>query len=313
MKLLLTTLATSLVHLAAQSAVADIPLTPDVVFRSQSFDASPASEAPAVVHTVASGDLIPVSNSGHVSFPAESATWSAVAPYAWGTAAKGTITIRGMPTSFDLSLSDLVDLLKEGDVRGAGMLHVETGKDQFGFMVDGAVASIAVSQPVNPLVTADVQFDLTVLEAIGIFRVADSSGEDFEGVPIVLDLLGGIRYYDVGSELRFTIGSFVTPDLGQSNNWIDLLTGFRARVALTEALTGSFRFDVAGFGLGTSSDTTFNLTAGVEYDCPDFEGLSLFAGYRYLDIDEDHSAGTPDAFGFDASLHGPVLGFVFRF
>lgn len=243
-----------------------------------------------------------------VCCPPADRTWALIAPYGWLSAMNGTVTINNTTLPIDLSLSDLIDIMKN-DLRGAAMIHAEAGRGRFGFILDGMLVSAASSQTRGPL-TANVQVDQTFLEFLNFYRLVDASDTE---VPWTVDVLGGARYYDLDVNGQFILGNIITFNRGQTNNWVDLVVGVRSAVALTESLEAFGRFDVGGFGIGTSSDPAWNVQGGLKYQVAWCEGLSLVSGYKYLAIDEDHSPGSPDAFGFHVEMFGPFAAIAYEF
>ena len=235
-------------------------------------------------------------------------TWAMIAPFGWIPAMQGTITINNRAIPVDLSLSDVVNLLKD-DLQGAAMLQLEAGRGDLGFIVNGMIVSLSSARTLGPL-TANIDIDQTFLEGFGFYRVVDSSDSD---VPWTVDVLGGLRYYSVDVAGQVFVGPVGPINVGQSNQWVDLVVGVRSAVALTESLEAFGRADVGGFGIGTSSDPAWNVQGGLRYRTPAIEGLSLVGGYKLLDIREYNSAGSPDAFGFDVRMHGPFAAIAYEF
>jgi len=237
-------------------------------------------------------------------------TWVLVAPYVWATAQHGTIGARGRTVPIDLSLADLVDLIP--DLNGAAMGHVEIGKGKAGLIFDALLMQIDTSDRLPGGGRFNYETSSTILETLGMLRVVDVPNEEGAGSFVTVDLLGGARYYQVQNDLRITpvIGPTVQADM--TKDWVDLVVGARTAVAITSELSGFLRADFAGFGVGTSSDLTWNLTTGAEYACSALPGSSLVLGYRILSIDETQKSGA-NRFVYDVTLQGPFTAIAFRF
>lgn len=235
-------------------------------------------------------------------------TWALIGPYGWITAMQGVVTLNNTPIPIDLSLSDAVRLLKN-DLQGAAMLQLETGRGDWGFLVNGMVISLGSSRTIGPL-TANLDINQTLLEGFTFYRLVDTADSE---VPWTVDLLGGLRYYSIDASGQLFLGAVGPINVGQSNQWVDLVIGIRSSVALTESLSAFGRADIGGFGIGTSSDPAWNVQGGLRYEIAAIEGLSLAGGYKLLDIREYNSPGQPDAFGFDVRLHGPFAAIVYEF
>jgi len=237
-------------------------------------------------------------------------TWVLVAPYVWAPAEKGKIGARGLTASVDLSLADLIDLIP--DLNGAFMGHVEVGKGQYGLIFDGMLMQVEPSGRLPGGGSAKFLTGSTILETLGMLRVLDVPEQGSSGSLVTVDLLAGARYYQTQNELtlRPAIGPVLRADL--TKDWMDLVFGARTEFALTSELFGFLRADIAGFGIGTSSDFTWNLTTGAEYKCASHPGTSLVLGYRVFSIDESQGSGN-DRFVYDVLLHGPFSAVAFRF
>jgi hypothetical protein len=238
--------------------------------------------------------------------PAAEPTRVFVAPYVWVPAMKGEVTALGMTNSVDLSLGDAFSAL--GDLKGAAQGHVEVGRGDWTLIMDTMLMRIGESHAVTAgKLEADI--GATFLELMAARRIG---GERLRERDIVVELLGGARYYQVNADAIFLPNNPLLPNIPaeQTEEWVDLVFGARTAVPLTQRISGFARGDFAGFGIGTSSTLTWNLVAGVEYVHTDACWWTL--GYRILDIDEHQSSAGRD-FAFDVKLHGPFLAILFRF
>lgn len=237
----------------------------------------------------------------------DSKPWVLLAPYAWSPAMKGDVGLFGTVTSIDLTQEDLINALP--DVQGAAMLHFEMGQGRVGLIFDGLYMEVEPSGSL-PVAAVTLNSKVSLVELLGMVRVIDEKEADGSMLWTV-DLLAGTRYYDFSNSL--TINPTIplpTLVLAENANWFDLVVGARTAVNLTGGLDAFFRGDVGGFGIGNSSDLAWNIIAGVEYACPNVQGLSLILGYRVLSVDSVQDNG---AFSWDVTMHGPVAAFALRF
>lgn len=291
----------------------DAPQSPSSVLPAAFPDAAPHVR-------LAFNSSIPRDNTGDIQFVqhsgampqsvADSQTWVVVAPYLWAPAVEGTVGALGTKQNVDLTLSELIDLIP--DLNGAFMGHVEVGKGPRGLIFDAMIMEVSPTEP-GPLggkVTVDS--NTTILEFLGMYRVVDLGTSGENAPPVRVDVLGGVRYYDI--ETGLVIKPIVGPTLliEQAENWVDLVVGTRGAVTLVQGLDAFLRADVGGFGIGTSSKLAWNLVVGVEYACASWPGSSLLLGYRVLDIDESKYSGVQH-FVFDVKMQGPFLALGFRF
>lgn len=288
----------------AQIAAAGQVSSPDDVFIGTTADWTVASAASSRGGASSNVALTQAGGSGG------SPTWALAAPYVWLPMADGTVGANGNTANVNLSFSDLLDLLP--DLNGALMGHVEVGKGPRGLLFDALFLELSPSRR-GPL-GGKIQTtnEMSVIEALGTLRLIGAAPGEGPPSDFAFDILGGLRYYDVNGEIRVVplIGPIVTN--AQSENWVDIVLGARAGVVFTESLSGFVRGDIAGFGIGTSSQFTWNLQAGFEYTCASHPGWSAALGYKILDIDEVKYSGA-ERFVFDVRLHGPFVALTYRF
>jgi hypothetical protein len=255
-------------------------------------------------HTVMQVGMNPVTSN-------EEETWVLVAPYVWTPAMRGTIGARGLTAPIDVSLSDLFDILFE-DLNGAAMAHVEVGKGNLGLIFDALLMEIHPSQP-GPL-GGQLKFDIgsTILESMAMARVVNLQTDAETNGRFTIDLLGGARYYQVQNGIRINPPILPAVQADLSKDWVDLVFGARTAVTVLPGIDGFLRADFGGFGIGTSSQLTWNLITGMSMECPNHPGTSLVLGYRILDINETQQSG-PQAFEFDVKMQGPFAAVSFAF
>ena len=117
-----------------------------------------------------------------------------------------------------------------------------------------------------------------------------------------VDILGGIRYWHLNTELQFQSGFLPATNVQDTRGWVDGILGLRGKVYLPRKWWVTGYGDVGGGG----SNLTYQIvgTAGVDIH----KHYALVLGYRYLNVDYDK-----DHFLFDTALKGPVFGFTFKF
>jgi hypothetical protein len=156
---------------------------------------------------------------------------------------------------------------------------------------------------------------------------------------IRLDLLGGARYWYWRNELRLSIPPVtiratnpppIPPGIrgrlrervldrldlptsiavGGSNgvfettaSWIDPIIGFRVGGDVSESVSLNLRADIGGFGLGDSSDFSWQVMPGVQWRFADHWVVA--ANWRAIGFDRNIVS--------DAVLYGALLGIGYRF
>ncbi|MDX1412395.1 MAG: hypothetical protein R3351_09580, partial [Nitrospirales bacterium] len=122
-----------------------------------------------------------------------------------------------------------------------------------------------------------------------------------------LDFLAGGRLTTGDDQFEFT-GPLAGRTVNQSRTWTDPILGLIGITDLTESRKWEARLkaDIGGFGV--ASQFMWNFVASVGYN---FEALNVnwvpYLGYRALYQDFSDGSGR-NAFAWDMTLHGPVLG-----
>ena len=122
-----------------------------------------------------------------------------------------------------------------------------------------------------------------------------------------VDVYGGFRFFNVDADFTALV-----PALGfrlersATAAWVDGLVGLRGRAPLGERLGLTGLVDVGGFGIGSSSDLTWQVQATLDYRFT--ERLVGRLGYRFMSIDRDSSD-----LKLDIELSGPLVGLTWTF
>ncbi len=233
-----------------------------------------------------------------------------VIPYFWMAGIEGDITVKGTTSHVDVPFRDILKDLDFG-----GEVHVEAWKDRWGLFLDATYLKLSVddngiSQTLGPV---DVSVDMGqwLVEFGGVYRLGRWSLGKEKGRTLSLDALGGGRYWDLSVDVDATVplaGLAVSVD--RSKSWIDPFFGARVLVDLTEKLSLAVRGDIGGFGVGSSSEFTWNASGIFGYHFSPM--ISAWLGYRALGVDYESGSGT-SKFKYDVIMHGPIVGLGIQF
>lgn len=221
-------------------------------------------------------------------------------PYAWLAGLKGSVgTIPGQPpVSVDISPSDALKHLE-----GGGMIMLDARKRRHGLLVDLVYTNV---QSDIELLPAPIGLELETISKTTIASLAYQY-EFYRQDETVADVVAGLRYWKVDSELRFGGGLGVLAGRGIRNkeSWVDPGLGLKGRTPL-----GASRFYAEGGaflgGFGVGSDLFYEINANVGYQWTKSIGTTV--GYRMFDVDYEN-----DGFVYDVRQQGWQIGLTWAF
>lgn len=158
----------------------------------------------------------------------------------------------------------------------------------------------------------DVDLTLALVEAGPSYRFFECPLGEAGVRQFSMEAYGGCRYtyMKVEQDIHIDRGSFkMLPSrvsIEESTDWLEPLIGARLKYDITERLNFSVRGDAGGFGIGSASELTWQLVAGLQYRMTEL--LSLYAGYKHYEL--DYEKGNLD---MDLQLSGPIFGLAFHF
>ena len=231
---------------------------------------------------------------GLTALPVEAQGWDYdMGLYLFALGMDGSMMVRGQESDVDIGFSEILE-----DLAMAASLHVDANKREsnWGWMFDVFWASLGqnLSEP-----TGEYDMNMAFVEGAGTYDL----GENFE-------LLAGLRY--VTMDLTLDIQPPLPPAQPQrfegDQSWTDLMIGGRVATAPGKRFRFWARGDLAGFGISSSSDLTWNVILMGQVKVAKRVGLLL--GYRWLDIDYENE---DDLFAIDARMTGPMLAISYSF
>ncbi|MFO7758090.1 MAG: DUF481 domain-containing protein [Roseovarius sp.] len=222
--------------------------------------------------------------------PDRSSDWSfEISPYLWAAGLDGTIRPRPSGPTFQSSLSfgDILDNLDAG-------IFVSGSARRDRFVMAGDVYYISLSDTVRarpPLAFASVRGKAEVLQGtlVAGWRAVDRATHS-------LDLMAGVRAGENDIEVRGRINDRTVLRVTEDITYAAPVLAVRGRVALSDRVSLTGYGDLGG---GTSSvDSTWQLSATLDFHITDSVALSV--GYRHetLDITNDSARSNTDTSGF---------------
>lgn len=191
---------------------------------------------------------------------------------------------------------DFGEILEVFDIGLIGAVEARNGKWSLIGDLQYYDLGTSAETPAAPFVSATVDTKITILGAYAVYALADDND-------LRLDVGGGLRFNDlfVRTELSGTgpIGNAV---FSNDATWVDLLVAARLSYTVNERWRGFAFADYGGFGIGESSDPTWQVVAGAAYQVN--ENWSAVGGYRHLAIDRSFG-------GLETTIDvtGPFIGF----
>jgi len=242
-----------------------------------------------------------------------------VAPYVWGIAMDGDVTVDGREAEVDLSFSDILK-----DLNIALMLDIEARKNRFGFFINplysqtenDSTTNLLSGTPLEQKYKINTEIDLFIMSAGPFYRFGpwdlDSSNGKTDKL-LIVDVMAGVRYtyLQINVDLDRKSGAPIPELPGHisedgDKSWVDPIVGGRMTYVLSPQWMVSVLGDIGGFGVG--SDFAWMVTAGVGYNFKAFgdRDSQFYAGYRAMNMDYSDGSGE-DKFEWDVTLKGPVV------
>lgn len=214
--------------------------------------------------------------------------------------------LAGLDTSIETARGTLetelsfADVLERLDMAFFGAFEAQSEK--LGFILDLNYTDLTATKDTPfgaAFQSATVDTTLAIASGYATWRVSDT-------VSAKVDVAGGFRAYDLDLGVTLDAGALPAQSFTDGDRWVDPLVGFRVQLPISDRWSASALADIGGFGIGNSSELSWQATATVEYSFN--ETWALRAGYSHLDIDKDLD-------GRDVALvlSGPVLGVRARF
>lgn len=225
-----------------------------------------------------------------------------IAPYAWLTALNGTIGAKGHDTQVNVPFADIFQHLDM-----AAMVHAEViYQNRFGFFSDFNY-SLLGAQASGDRVSLDGKSTLILTDIVGYYRIGDIPLGKNKTSSMNFDFLAGARIWSLGLQLdldRQRGGR----EVYDQRTWADPILGLRSEFLITDSWLVTLRGGLGGFSVGSS--LTWDATATVGYTF--WEHGTLLVGYRAVGANYSTGSGR-DAFKFNATLSGPIIGLALAF
>ncbi len=217
-------------------------------------------------------------------------------PYLWIAGISGNAGIGNLVVDVNAGLGDS-DIHLNFGFMGA----FEARKGRWIILTDLQYSNLGTDRPTpGPgiiFTQATADFKTFILDPEVGYRVVDAPEKG-----AFVDVLGGIRYWHLRTDLTFNSPIIPAVSVTRSRGWVDAVVGIRGKTHISKKWFVSGKADLGGGG----SQFTYQLlgVGGVMIT----KSVALIGGYRALSVDYDR-----DNFLFDMVLHGPIMGVGFKF
>ena len=216
------------------------------------------------------------------------------APYLWVAGISGNVGIGSASVNVDAGITD-----SNVDLNFGFMATFAARKNRFIILTDLQYSNLGTDRVTpGPLFSsARADFKTFVLDPEVGYRLVDNPEKNAS-----IDVLGGIRYWHLKTDLTLNPGLLSAVTASRSRAWVDAVAGLRANTDITKRIFLTGKTDLGGGG----SHFTYQLFGAVGLHMG--KHFSLIGGYRHLSVNYNR-----DGFLFDTVLAGPVFGLAIRF
>lgn len=226
--------------------------------------------------------------------------------YLWFPEITGDLTVRGQSDTLDVSIVEWGKALLE-DARFAASGRVHARKDRLLFTLDVLGVSIDQNQDFLVVLERDSEFTQVMVEFGVGYHLGNWLLDSQTGFAVAVDVVVGGRYQYINADVDL-ITETLRLGFGQSADWLEPIIGTMLNFSLSKRFGFFLGGNVGGFGIG--SDLTWTITSILQFQLS--RRITLFAGYRILDI--DYAEGEiHDRFEYDVQMKGPGFGFNIHF
>ena len=215
-------------------------------------------------------------------------------PYLWLPRISGRAGVGSLSVDVNTGLSE-----EDLDLNFGFMSTFEARRNRFVILTDLQYSNLGSSNSTpGPLFSGtESDFKTFILDPEVGYRILQNPEKGAS-----LDVLGGVRYWHLKTDLTFNPGLLAGVTITRSRDWVDGVAGLRGRAQLSPRWFITGKGDLGGGG----SNFTYQLFGGAGFLVG--SRYALIGGYRYLNVNYNK-----DDFLFDMALHGPILGFGIKF
>ncbi|RJG42628.1 outer membrane beta-barrel protein [Motilimonas pumila] len=221
-----------------------------------------------------------------------------VSPYLWAVGQSGKTGFKtdngnDIITDMDMSFGDIWDNLDS-----AFLMDAKASKGDWAFSVNYVYMKLKNEGDIGNNGRATVEGKQNLIDVTAAYRFYNQGNMAWYGV-------FGARFADVDNSLTTTTDNRYK-NRGFGDDWVDPLLGIKNRWQINSTFYLDTQFDMAGFGLSSSSDFSWGIGTTLNHKLS--ENWYLKYNYRYLDIDYKSNKLI-----FDMASSGLALGVSYMF
>lgn len=195
---------------------------------------------------------------------------------------------------------DFDEILETLDIAFLGAFEARKGKISLIGDLQFFDISAETERAPGSFTGAEIDSQLLIFSAYATYALVDQDDLRF-------DVGGGLRYNDTSVEAQLLQESgTASASFENDGGWTDLLLAARVHRQFNDKWYGIGYADIGGFGIGDSSELTWQLSAGAGYAFND--KWSMVGGYRHYSVEHGEELVTAT---IEAS--GPFLGVQIKF
>jgi len=208
--------------------------------------------------------------------------------FLWGVHINGDSTIGPVTAPLELNFDDIVDNLSM-----VFTFHFEANKGDWTYFSELQYVKLDPTQDITPTASMDIDFKNYLFELGTTYSFSRSERSKWEG-------LLGLRYTQ--QKIQTTLQPANVGLLDVTENWTDVFVGFRNTYTISDNWLLLSRADIGAGG----SDFVWNAVVMADYRFNDWG--SIFFGYKAMGYDYNNDENGLNAYAYDATQYGPLVG-----
>jgi len=237
---------------------------------------------------IAGGDIAPVEPVVAEEVVIDEWKFQFAPMFLWGMHIDGDSTIGPVTAPLVLDFGDILDNLNM-----VATFHFEATKGDWTYFSELQYVELDPTQDITPTASMDIDYKNYLFELGTAYTFSRSERSKWEG-------LLGLRYTQ--QKIQITAQPVNQELINVSENWTDGFVGLRNTYTISDNWLLLSRADIGTGG----SDLVWNASMMADYRFNDWG--SVFFGYKAMGYDYNNDETGLNAYAYDATQYGPLLG-----